>query len=90
MGVDELKRLVMELRGGKKPSAEAKVPHVTGAPENYMPRPTKGEASDLKNITIVELQRLRDKKQPITMVTAYDFPSAVHVDLAGIDMVQLR
>lgn len=24
--------------------------------------------------------------QPITMVTAYDYPSAVHVDQAGIDI----
>ncbi|CAH0480135.1 unnamed protein product [Peronospora belbahrii] len=27
------------------------------------------------------------KKKPITMVTAYDYPSAVHVDLAGFDVL---
>ncbi len=29
---------------------------------------TKGESSDTKDITIVELQRLRNRGQPITMV----------------------
>ncbi|RQM09774.1 hypothetical protein DD237_004199 [Peronospora effusa] len=27
------------------------------------------------------------KKKPITMVTAYDYPSAMHVDLAGFDVL---
>lgn len=94
MSMDDLKKLVTELRAKQNAqeaagdiAASASASTITGAPENYMPRPTKGEASDLKNITIVELQKLKEKKQPITMVTAYDFPSAVHVDLAGIDMV---
>ena len=26
------------------------------------------------------------KKKPLTMVTAYDYPSGVHVDAAGIDI----
>jgi len=30
---------------------------------------------------------MRDSGTPISMVTAYDFPSAVHVDLAGVDVV---
>ena len=40
-----------------------------------------------KNVTIHSLARMRAKGTPITMVTAYDFPSAVHVDKAGIDIV---
>jgi len=63
----------------------------TSAPDSYVQRPTKGDvdeaASKMKNITIVELQKMRDNKIPISMVTAYDFPSAVHVDLAGVDVV---
>jgi len=35
----------------------------------------------------VELQRMRKRGDKITMVTAYDYPSAVHVDNAGIDIV---
>ncbi len=48
MSKEDLKKLVLEMRG-KKPVVDSKGPHVTGAPENYMPRPTKGEASDLKS-----------------------------------------
>lgn len=56
-------------------------------------RVTKGALMEEENkdvfkaISIVELQKMRDKNIPITMVTAYDYPSAVHVDLAGIDVL---
>ena len=58
-----------------------------------MSRLTKGTLLDEENkdvfkaISIVELQKMRDKNIPISMVTAYDYPSAVHVDLAGIDVL---
>lgn len=32
------------------------------------------------------LQRKYKAGEPITVVTAYDYPSAVHVDSAGIDL----
>ena len=44
------------------------------------PRPTK-------RVTIHTLKQLKTDKTPITMVTAYDFPSAVHVDVADIDVL---
>ena len=40
-----------------------------------------------KAINVVELQRMRNRGEKISMVTAYDYPSAVHVDNAGIDIV---
>lgn len=40
-----------------------------------------------KPVTTLDLQRFKRENKPITMVTAYDYPSAVHVDLAGIDVV---
>ena len=40
-----------------------------------------------KSVTTLDLPILKRKKKPITMVTAYDYPSAVHVDLAGIDVL---
>jgi hypothetical protein len=38
-------------------------------------------------VTTRDIGILKRKKKPITMVTAYDYPSAVHVDLAGFDIL---
>ena len=40
-----------------------------------------------KKITIHTLQKKKDKNKPITMVTAYDYSSAVLVDEADMDMI---
>lgn len=40
-----------------------------------------------KKVTILDLQRKRDAGEPITMVTAYDYPTALIVDRAGIDII---
>ena len=40
-----------------------------------------------KNVTTLDLAIFKKKSKPITMMTAYDYPSAVHVDLAGIDVL---
>lgn len=37
--------------------------------------------------TVCSLQEKKDKKQKITMITAYDFPSARLVEESGIDMI---
>jgi len=37
--------------------------------------------------TVVDLQKMKKHGEKITMVTAYTFPSAVHVDSAGIDVI---
>ena len=44
-------------------------------------------ASERTKITISDLQAKKEKGQPITMVTAYDFPTAVLVERSGIDVV---
>ena len=41
----------------------------------------------VKRISISDLQVMRDKGQPITMVTAYDYPSARIVDQAGLPII---
>jgi 3-methyl-2-oxobutanoate hydroxymethyltransferase len=38
-------------------------------------------------ITILDLQKMRDEGKPITMVTAYDYPSAKMADEAGVDVI---
>ncbi|MFC1532152.1 3-methyl-2-oxobutanoate hydroxymethyltransferase [Thermodesulfobacteriota bacterium] len=40
-----------------------------------------------KKVTIAELQEKKEKGQKITMMTAYDYPTAALVDQAGIDTV---
>jgi 3-methyl-2-oxobutanoate hydroxymethyltransferase len=40
-----------------------------------------------QKISILDLQRKKVEKQPITMLTAYDYPGAVLVDEAGIDII---
>jgi 3-methyl-2-oxobutanoate hydroxymethyltransferase len=41
----------------------------------------------MKKMSVLDLLHKKRKQQPISMVTAYDYPSALHVDLAGIDIV---
>lgn len=38
-------------------------------------------------VTVRTLQRMRDQRKPITMLTAYDFPMAQILDQAGIDIL---
>ncbi|MEW5988042.1 MAG: 3-methyl-2-oxobutanoate hydroxymethyltransferase [Chloroflexota bacterium] len=40
-----------------------------------------------KKVTILDLQAKKEQGQPITMLTAYDYPSAVLVDRAEIDVI---
>jgi len=38
-------------------------------------------------VSVLDIQKFYREKRPLTMVTAYTYPSAVHVDTAGIDMI---
>ncbi|MEG6617210.1 3-methyl-2-oxobutanoate hydroxymethyltransferase [Peptococcaceae bacterium 1198_IL3148] len=40
-----------------------------------------------KPVTTLELIKMKQQKRPITMLTAYDYPTAMMVDAAGIDMI---
>lgn len=40
-----------------------------------------------KKVTINTLRTLHQKQEPITMITAHDFPSAHVADAAGMDMI---
>ena len=44
-------------------------------------------ANQRKKVTIESLRRMRTKNEPITMITAHDFPSAHVADHAGMDMI---
>lgn len=61
----------------------------TGGGSSSKPKPTitAAPAPPHKNITLHSLAAKTNRGEPITMVTAYDYPSAVHVDKAGIDIL---
>ncbi len=43
--------------------------------------------ADRKKVSIIDLQNKKAKGVPMTMMTAYDYPTAQLVDRAGIDMI---
>ncbi|CAI9104898.1 OLC1v1003688C2 [Oldenlandia corymbosa var. corymbosa] len=43
-------------------------------------------AAAQKRVSLAELRRKYKKGEKITMTTAYDYPSALHVDIAGFDI----
>lgn len=45
----------------------------------------KEETNDMLNI--IDLQRMKENDEKITMITAYDYPSAMHVEDAGADTI---
>ncbi|CAL5221682.1 g3916 [Coccomyxa viridis] len=40
-----------------------------------------------RRVTLRTIRQMYAKNEPLSMVTAYDYPSAVHVDTAGIDIL---
>ncbi len=40
-----------------------------------------------QKVTILDLQKKKRQRQPITMLTAYDYPSALLADQAGLDII---
>jgi len=44
-------------------------------------------SEERSKVTIIDLQTKKDKERPITMVTAYDYPTGVLADRAGIDII---
>ncbi len=41
----------------------------------------------MKRVTVLDLKEKKQKKEPIVMITAYDYPSAQMVDEAGVDII---
>ena len=48
---------------------------------------TKPQPPLSKKLTTIDIQKFKSSNKPITMCTAYSFPSALHVDRAKIDIL---
>lgn len=58
---------------------------LSNVPENTVYGGPKSQNPN-QRVTLTNLKQKHKKGEPITMVTAYDYPSAVHLDEAGIDI----
>jgi len=59
----------------------------TAANDSTKKASPKKKTNKTKKVTTLSLTSKKRRGHKITMVTAYDYPSAVHVDRAGIDIV---
>uniref|UniRef100_A0A7N0R8B4 3-methyl-2-oxobutanoate hydroxymethyltransferase n=1 Tax=Kalanchoe fedtschenkoi TaxID=63787 RepID=A0A7N0R8B4_KALFE len=62
-----------------------RVKWMSNVPENTVYGGPKSQNPN-QRVTLTHLRNKYKKGEPITMVTAYDYPSAVHLDTAGIDI----
>ncbi len=51
------------------------------------PIPAQPSSTERKKITLTDLRRKKEQGQPITMLTAYDYPTAKALDEAGLDVI---
>ncbi|EOX95858.1 hypothetical protein QUC31_005251 [Theobroma cacao] len=58
---------------------------MSNIPENTVYGGPKPQTAN-QRVTLNQLKQKYRKGEPITVVTAYDYPSAVHLDTAGIDI----
>ncbi|KAL5792326.1 hypothetical protein ACOSP7_000920 [Xanthoceras sorbifolium] len=73
------------LRGQKARCFLSHLRCMSNVPENSVyggPKPQNPN----QRVTLTHLRQKHKKRDPITVVTAYDYPSAVHLDTAGIDV----
>ncbi|KAF6162153.1 hypothetical protein GIB67_008282 [Kingdonia uniflora] len=59
---------------------------MSNIPENTVYGGPKPQSPSNQRVTLNQLRQKYKKEEPITMVTAYDYPSAVHLEEAGIDI----
>ena len=70
-----------------KPTAATTTIRCNSADTESTDEPKKATVKKPKKFTTLSVAAKKRRGQKLTMVTAYDYPSAVHVDRAGIDIV---
>ncbi|KAI3881495.1 hypothetical protein MKW92_049270 [Papaver armeniacum] len=73
------------LRRSSSSSLKHHIRCLSNVPENTVYGGPKSQNPN-QRVTLTNLKQKHKKGEPITMVTAYDYPSAVHLDEAGIDI----
>ena len=74
------------LLNSRKPYEASKLPRDTQV--RYSSHSPMGTITNQrKKVTIETLRRMHAKNEPITMITAHDFPSAHVADHAGMDLI---
>jgi 3-methyl-2-oxobutanoate hydroxymethyltransferase len=49
--------------------------------------PTTAPPGGRKKVTVPDFRRKKERRQPITVLTAYDYPTALAIDRAGLDAI---
>jgi 3-methyl-2-oxobutanoate hydroxymethyltransferase len=50
-------------------------------------QPTNAPSGGRKKVTVPDFRRKKEHHEPITMLTAYDYPTALAIDRAGLDSI---
>jgi 3-methyl-2-oxobutanoate hydroxymethyltransferase len=50
-------------------------------------QPTSAAPGGRKKVTVPDFRRKKERHEPITMLTAYDYPTALAIDRAGLDAI---
>jgi 3-methyl-2-oxobutanoate hydroxymethyltransferase len=54
---------------------------------SFIQSPTSTPSEDRKKVTIRLIQAMKTRHEPISMLTAYDYPTALIMDQAGLDII---
>jgi len=56
--------------------------------QNFIPQKSTGSKEEkIRMLTKLDLQKMKNNNEKITMLTAYDYPSAKHAEEAGVDTI---